>query len=256
MLTRALVRPPAQTFADGITTAGLGDPHHELALEQHHAYRAALEAAGLAVTKLPPDPVHPDSTFVEDTAVLAERCAVLTRPGAPSRAGEVEGIRAAVGAIGRPVEEIAAPGTLDGGDVCQVEERFLIGVSHRTNEEGARQLAAALAKHGYESELVDVLAVPGLLHLKSGVTYLGEGRFAAIEALAGHAALRGAEVFVVEAEESYASNCLRVNDRVLFPLGFPRLAERLSLAGYRLELLDVSEFQKMDGGLTCLSLRF
>ncbi|HKC24958.1 MAG TPA: N(G),N(G)-dimethylarginine dimethylaminohydrolase, partial [Thermoanaerobaculia bacterium] len=137
----AIVRPPAETFADGLTTAGLGAPDFDTALVQHAGYCEAIEVCGLALTRLPPDARHPDSTFVEDTAVITDRCVVLTRPGAPSRAGETAAMRPVLAALGLPVEEFGAPGNLDGGDVCETDGHFLIGVSERTNDEGARRLA-------------------------------------------------------------------------------------------------------------------
>jgi dimethylargininase len=253
---RAIVRPPSANFAHGLTTADLGVPDHRLALAQHAAYAEALERCGLDVIRLPEDPRHPDATFVEDTAVLTTRAAILTRPGAPSRAGEVEGIRAALAPWYPEPLEIMAPGTLDGGDVCETERGFLVGISDRTNEEGAAQLARHLAVHGAPSTFLDVRGVEGILHLKSGIASLGDGRVAAIEALAGHPALRGFEVVAVAPEESYAANCVRVNGRVLVASGFPRFERALRALGVEMLALDVSEFAKMDGGLSCLSLRF
>ena len=170
---RAIVRPPAANFADGLTTAGLGPPDLGLALAQHAAYVAALEACGLAITPLPPEEGFPDATFVEDTAFLARGLAVLCRPGAPSRAGEVEAIRPAIASFFPAPAAIRAPGTLDGGDVCEAGDHVFIGVSERTNEEGARQLAALLLSRGLGSTLVDIREETGLLHLKSGIAWLG-----------------------------------------------------------------------------------
>ncbi|HET7904679.1 MAG TPA: N(G),N(G)-dimethylarginine dimethylaminohydrolase [Candidatus Eisenbacteria bacterium] len=256
MFRRAIVRPPSANFAHGLTTADLGVPDHRLALAQHAAYAEALERCGLDVIRLPDDPRHPDATFVEDTAVLTPRAAILTRPGAPSRAGEVEGVRAALAPWYPEPLEIMAPGTLDGGDVCETERGFLVGISDRTNEEGAAQLARHLAVHGAPSTFLDVRGVQGILHLKSGVSSLGDGRVAAIDAFAGHPALRGYEVVPVASEESYAANCVRVNGRVLVAAGFPRFERALRALGVEMLALDVSEFAKMDGGLSCLSLRF
>src|SRR6478752_2350201 len=138
--TRAVVCPPAATFPDGITSSSLGPPDLALALAQHDAYCQALERFGVSLVRLPPDPRHPDSTFVEDTAVVTSRGAILTRPGAASRAGEVAAVRAVLGAWFPAPAEIAAPGTVDGGDVCEAGDHFFIGLSGRTNPEGAAQL--------------------------------------------------------------------------------------------------------------------
>ncbi len=256
MFRHAIVRPPGPNFAEGLTTVEMGAPDLERALAQHAAYCAALERCGLTLTHLPPDPRFPDSTFVEDTAILTPRGATLTRPGASSRAGEVGAIRGALSAFFPEVNEIVYPGTLDGGDVCEADDHFLIGISERTNEEGARQLAAILERNGYTAALLDIRGIAGILHLKSGVASVGDGRLVAIGALARHPALGGYEVVSVEESESYAANCVRVNGRILFAAGHPRLEASLTRLGYDLLPLEMSEFQKMDGGLSCLSLRF
>lgn len=254
--TRAIVRPPSANFAGGLTSVALGTPDFALALEQHARYCDALERCGLSLTRLADDPRHPDATFVEDTAVLSARCNVLARPGAPSRAGEVSAIRGALASAAVTLVAIEAPGTLDGGDVCEHGDQFFIGVSQRTNWDGAAQLAALLTKAGYESSCVDIRAVPGILHLKSGIASLGDERIVAIDALSGHPALRGRDIVRVPPGEEYAANCVRVNDHLLVPAGFPGMQRTLEVLGYTLVPLEMSEFRKMDGGLSCLSLRF
>ncbi len=254
--TRAIVRPPSATFTDGLTTAGLGPPDLPRALAQHAAYVAALEACGLAVTALPPDDGFPDSTFVEDTAVLARGLAVLCRPGAPSRAGEVEAVRPAIDAFFPSPAAIEAPGTVDGGDVCEAGDHVFIGVSERTNGEGARQLAALLATRGLGSTLVDVRGIPGLLHLKSGIAWLGGRTLALTEPFVSRPEFAGWSPLRVPPEESYAANAVLVNGRVLVATGFPRFEAAVAALGLPTLPLDMSEFRKLDGGLSCLSLRF
>jgi len=256
LFRRALVRPPGPNFAEGLTTVDLGAPDYDRALAQHAAYCMALDRCGLAVMQVPEAPHYPDSTFVEDTAILTPSRAILTRPGASSRAGEVPAIRAPLSAFYTEFRAISDPGTLDGGDVCEADGHFIIGLSTRTNEKGARQLAAILAEDGHTFAFVDIRAVEGILHLKSGIAYVGDGRIVAIEALAQHPALRSYTVITVESSETYAANCVRVNDRLLVTTGYPRLEAALRPLGYDLIPLDMSEFQKMDGGLSCLSLRF
>jgi dimethylargininase len=256
LFTRAIVRPPGSNFADGLTSVALGSPDFGRALEQHARYCDALARCGVELVRLPEDPMHPDATFVEDTAILSARCNVLTRPGAPSRAGEVTAIGVCLTSMSVKASAIEAPGTIDGGDVCDADGYFLIGISQRTNWEGAAQLAALLTKAGYDSSCIDIRAVPGILHLKSGIASLGGGRVVAIDSLAAHPALREFELVQVPPGEEYAANSVRVNDRVLFPAGFPRMQRALERLGYDLTVLDMSEFQKMDGGLSCLSLRF
>src|ERR1700738_800693 len=197
VFSRAIVRPPAPNFSTGLTTVGLGPPDYALALAQHAAYCLALKRCGLTLTRLEPDPLHPDSTFVEDTAVLTDQCAVLTRPGAPSRAGEVANIKKVLTDFYSDVLSIQPPGTVDGGDVCEAVEHFFIGISERTNKAGAQQLADLLAPFGFTSTFVDIRglketeSVPGvvashegILHLKSGLSYLGDNRLVVIEELA------------------------------------------------------------------------
>lgn len=254
--TRALVRPPGRNFAAGLTTSALGPPDLSLALRQHARYCEALAKSGLDVTRLPPDPQFPDSTFVEDTAVITPRGAILARPGAESRRGEVESIAAVLASDFPDLARIVSPGTLDGGDVCQVEDQVFIGLSRRTNFEGARQLADWLALAGFSSTLVEVRPAAGLLHLKSGLTSLGDGRLLVCDALTTVPEFRRYELVRVPAGEEYAANCLPVRGRVLVPAGFPGTEQRLRDLGYAILPLDMSEFQKMDGGLTCLSLRF
>ncbi|OGO34126.1 MAG: N(G),N(G)-dimethylarginine dimethylaminohydrolase [Chloroflexi bacterium RBG_16_57_11] len=252
----AIVRPPASNFADGLTTQSLGAPSFEKAMQQHTAYCQALQSCGLELTVLPADPDYPDSTFVEDTAVLTPRGAILARPGAMSREGEVHAMRPALGVFFDDLAEITPPGTLDGGDICEAGEHFFIGISERTNPDGARQLADYLRQLGYTSDFVDIRGVRGILHLKSGIAYLGDGQLALIEALADHPAFRRYEILHLEPEENYAANCVRINDYVLTAAGYPCFHQVLKKAGYQTLPLDMSEFQKMDGGLSCLSLRF
>jgi dimethylargininase len=256
MFTRALVRPPASTFAHGLTSADLGAPVLELALRQHAGYVAALRGCGLAITALPPDPAFPDSTFVEDTAVLVPGRAIVTRPGAASRTCETVAVGAALRALVEDVREIEPPGTLDGGDVCAAGEHVFIGLSERTNGPGARQLAGFLAERGFTSTTIDVRGMRGLLHLKSGIAWLGERRLLAVAALCAHPALDGWQVVPVARDEEYAANCVLLGERVLVPAGFPKVSATLSDLGLHPLALEMSEFRKQDGGLSCLSLRF
>jgi dimethylargininase len=256
LFRHAIVRQPGINFADGLTTAELGAPDVSLALAQHEAYCSALEECGLDLLRLPTDLRQPDSTFVEDTAVLTNRSAILTRPGAESRLGEVAAIREAIQTFYSVVREIQAPGALDGGDICEAGSHFFIGVSHRTNEEGARQLGKFLAAEGYTSSTVDIRSMNSILHLKSGIAYLDDHVLVVMDELTGREEFRGYDLICVAPDESYACNCLLVNDRVLIPVGFPHLQSELTRRGYSPLALDMSEFRKMDGGLSCLSLRF
>lgn len=252
----AIVRPPAPNLGDGITTASLGSPSFERACAQHAEYCRALRDAGATVTLLAPDEHHPDAHFVEDTAILAPEFAVLARPGAAPRLGEAAAMRAPLARFFAEILEIVEPGTLDGGDVCQADEHVYIGISQRTNPAGAAQLAALLRKAGKRCTLVDVRDLPGMLHLKSGLSYLGDGRFATIDALASQLGVSAGRLLRVIPSEAYGANCVRINDVVLIASGHPRLRDDLAKAGYSTAALDISEYAKMDGGLSCLSLRF
>jgi dimethylargininase len=252
----AIARLPAQSLAHGLTSSCEGAPSIEKALDQHGRYCDALRACGLTVDTLPPILAYPDSTFVEDTAILTARVAIIMRPGAPSRRGEIDLIKNAVLAYRAEIMQIVEPGSMDGGDVCQADEHFFIGLSARTNPEGARQLSAILHAHGYTSSTVDIRGQSRLLHLKSGVAYLGHQRLVIAPELRTLSAFQTYELIEVPSAELYAANCIHINDQVLIPAGYSKTAEALKRLGYESLALDVSEFRKMDGGLSCLSLRF
>lgn len=255
MFQHAIVRTPGENFADGLTTVNFGKPDFAQVLVQHAAYCKALEECGLKLIRLDADLDHPDSTFVEDAAVLTAQSAILMRPGARVRLGEVAAIRATVEHFYSMIHEIETPGTLDGGDICEAESHFFIGISHRTNEEGARQFGQFLAREGCSWSLIDIRSMTSILHLKSGIAYLDNKNLVVMEELANRNEFAGYNLLRVPQEESYACNCVLVNDRVLLPRGFPRLTATLTGLGYKPLLLDMSEFRKMDGGLSCLSLR-
>ena len=254
VFTKAIVKQPCASFASGETSVDLGTPDLEAALRQHKAYCDALESCGLELIRLPPDDKHPDSTFVEDTAVLTPRGAVLTRPGADSRRGEVESIAQVIRVHFDNVHSIEAPGTLDAGDVCEAGEHFFIGISRRTNEHGAKQLASILDSFCYSSTLIDIRGLSNILHLKSGLAYLPGKRLVIIDALRELEEFSGYDRIRLNSTEEYAANCLSLNGKILIASGFPALKDELE--GYSIISLDMSEFQKMDGGLSCLSLRF
>ena len=256
MFTKAIVRVPGKNFADGLTTVSLGVPRLDMVLRQHVSYCAALKLCGLAVTVLPADERFPDSTFVEDTAIVTERGAILTRPGAASRTGETDAIREELARFFSTMVTIEAPGTLDGGDICEAGEHFFIGVSQRTNEEGARQLGMHLARMGYTSSKIDIREMTSILHLMSCVSYIGGETFVVMEEMAGYEEFLDFRKIVVPVEESYAANCIWVNGRIFIAEGYPQMRAALLKSGFKLIVLEMSEFQKMDGGLSCLSLRF
>jgi dimethylargininase len=253
MFTNAIVRQPCAAMTEGLTEAGLGKPDHALAMAQHAAYVGALEACGVRVEVLPPDEEFPDSTFVEDTAVLLPGVAVVARPGAPARRGEAAAMAPELTKRFDRVERIMAPGTLDGGDVMAVDGHYFVGLSRRTNREGATQLIAILRRHGLDGSAVPLSRV---LHLKTGVAYLDHGMMVVSGEFAGREEFQGFEQVVVDDDEAPAANCVLVNGTVVMAAGHPKLQAGLAALGYRTAPLDLSEFRKLDGGASCLSLRF
>jgi dimethylargininase len=256
VFTKAIVKLPCANFASGLTTVDFGEPDLAVARRQHESYCEALESCRLELIRLSPEAQYPDSTFVEDTAVLTARGAVLTRPGDASRRGEVESIAPVVRDYFSSVYSIEEPGTVDAGDVCEAGEHFFIGISHRTNEHGAEQLAGFLHSFGYSSSLIDIRGLSNILHLKSGMAYLPGRCLVVIEALRDVQEFSAYDLICLDSTEEYAANCLAVNGRILIASGFPGIRRELEQLGYQTMTLDMSEFQKMDGGLSCLSLRF
>ncbi len=222
------------------------------ARQQHEAYAAALRAAGIAVTVLPEAPDLPDAMFVEDPALVLDELAILTRPGAPSRRPEVALIAPAIGAVRRTFE-IREPGTLEGGDVLRLGRALFVGRSSRTNADGIRQLTDIVAPFGYA---VNPVAVQGCLHLKSAVTAVAPNLLLAHPPWIDPAAFRDFEILPVDPAELSGANALALNGRVLVVASAPRTAARLSARGLDVRLLDVSELQKAESGLTCSSLLF
>jgi len=249
--TRAICRTPGPTLAAGLTTSDLGAPDLDLALAQHEAYVDALRTLGLDVTVLEPLPDFPDAHFVEDTAIVLPEVAVIALPGHPSRRGET-GPMAAVLETHRPLARIEPPGALDGGDVLLVGRQLFVGLSARTNRAGADQLAAIARAHGYDCTAVPV---PDGLHLKSSVNELGH-ELLVTQGFAGDERLADQRKVLVPAGEEYAANTLRINHTLLTPAGFPGTRAALDRTGMPIVELALSEMQKLDGGLTCLSLRF
>ena len=252
MFAEAIVRAVPETLAAGITSADLGKPDYEKAREQHARYVGALKKCGLEVTVLDADDGYPDSVFIEDTAVVTDRHAIVANPGAERRRGEVHAVEEVLSGLYENVERIVSPGTLDGGDVLRVGDRFYVGLTQRTNREGARQLAAILKRHGFG---VSFVGLHDFLHLKTGVAYLGDRDLLVAGELVEKDEFEGFEMIVVPPEEEYCANCIRVNDHVLVPAEYERTREKIVERGYDVIELEMSEFRKVDGGLSCLSLR-
>jgi dimethylargininase len=250
--THAIVRRPGENFAQGLTTSRLGTPSYELMIKQHDAYIETLRALGLDVIVLDALPDYPDAYFVEDTAVVTPDAAIITNPGAETRRGEEDTIEPVLARY-RNTVRISASGTLDGGDVLMVGTHFFVGISERTNKEGAEQLGNILEKFG---NIWTAIPVEAGLHLKSSVNYVGNNTLLLTKEIADHHQFGGYDRVVLDPAEEYAGNTLLINDCLIVPKGFPGTRKRLEALSLKVIELDVSEVRKMDGGLTCLSLRF
>lgn len=253
MFTKAIVRTPCQAMINGISSASLGRPDYNRALVQHADYIEALKECGLQVTVLPADESFPDSTFVEDVALMTPHCAIITRPGAPTRTLETESILPSIREFYTKVEMIEAPDNLEAGDIMMVGEHYYIGLSERTNLAGAQQLIAILENYGMQGSVVELTDV---LHLKTGLGYLENNNLLACGEFLIKPEFQQFNLLEVDPKEAYAANSVWVNDIVLTPKGFPKTRSLIKSAGYKVRQVDVSEFQKLDGGLSCLSLRF
>jgi dimethylargininase len=220
---------------------------------QHLNYAEALHQCGLEVITLEADNRFPDSTFVEDTALITPQGVVITHPGAPSRKGEVVDMEAVFKSHFERIYHIQAPGTLDAGDILQIEQHYYIGLSRRTNREGADQMITFLNHMGFTGSTIPL---QDMFHLKSGVSYLDKGLVVVAGEFIEHPAFSQYEQIRIDSSETYAANCLWLNGTVLVASGYPRTSEVIQKAGYPVIELEVSEFRKIDGGLSCLSLRF
>jgi dimethylargininase len=253
MFTTAMVKIPCKNLVNGISNASLGKPDYSLALDQHTRYREALEACGLDVVVLEADEAFPDSTFIEDTCLVTPHCAILTNPGADTRKGEISSVKEAMKTLGLTIEAIQEPGTLDAGDIMMVGSHFLVGLSLRTNKKGFEQLSSILEKYGMTAAAVPLTTV---LHLKTGLSYLENNTLLAAGEFLNKPEFQNFTLLPVDEQEAYAANCVWINDRVLVPMGFPKTKHLIEEKGYTTIEVDASEFRKLDGGLSCLSLRF
>lgn len=253
MFTKAIVRTPCRSMVNGLTSANLGTPDYDNAIKQHLDYIEALKECGLEVTCLQADENFPDSTFVEDVALMTPHCAIITNPGAASRTNEIDSILPAVRDFYSDIEKITAPGHVEAGDIMMVGKHFYIGLSERTNQQGAEQMIECLEKYKLTGSIVTLEEV---LHLKTGLGYLEDNNLLASGEFLSKPEFSQYNLLQVDEDEAYAANSVWINGTVLTPKGFPKTKELILAAGYKIREVDVSEFQKIDGGLSCLSLRF
>jgi dimethylargininase len=252
-VTRAIVRAPGKTYPSALTRQTPA-PAVDLdrAREQHAGYVRALRAEGIDVLELPPDDVHPDAVFVQDRACILRERAIFGRSAVPSREGEEAPI---LEVLRRhfPVAKLEGPAFLDWGDVLIAENRLFVGLSERSNVEAVSQLQSILAPRWS----IAAVPLPGdLLHLLSGCSYLGDGSLLAVGSLAGFAKEHRFTVVPVPSDEEAGANVLVLDGGVIVPAGYPETANAIERTGRRVSAISMSEFEKRDGGVTCLSILF
>ena len=226
--SKAIVRRPGRSIVFGLSESADKLPIYEKALEQHDHYVKTLQECGLESIILEASEEFPDSTFIEDVAVLTSKCAIITAPGAKSRAGEILAIRVILEGFFSCIEQIISPGTLEGGDVMQVGTHYYIGLSDRTNREGAHQLITILEKYGMSGSAIPV---SDFLHLKTGVTWVGNNTLVADSQFTIPLDFKNFSIIQVAEGEKGAANCIRVGDKVIMSAGFQKTKKRLGGAG-------------------------
>ncbi len=251
--SHAITRAPADSVANGLRAVDTGAPDIALMRAHHADYVAALREAGVKVIELGPLPDFPDAQFVEDTALCLPEGAVVMRPGAPSRLGEAAEMAPHLGALYSRVETIG-DGYIEGGDILVTGAEILVGRSARTDAAGIAALARIVVPWGHEVREVET--PPGVLHFKTDCSLLDGETILATTRLSASGCFTDYKVIDVAEGEEAAANAIRVNDLVLMPAGFPKTARRLTKAGYDIREIGNSECAKLDGGMSCLSLRF
>lgn len=250
--THAITRRPAPCVVDGLQAADTGTPDLETFLAHHADYITALRSTGATVVELDPLANFPDACFVEDTALCLPQGAVLMRPGAPTRLGEVAEMKSALEAVYTHVHQITE-GHIEGGDILVTEREILIGLSARTDVIGVESLKRITAPWSHKLRMVHTPA--GVLHFKTDCSLLDAETILSTKLLDASGCFEGYRVIHVEDGEEACANAIRFNDLVLMPAGFPRTADKLDKAGYNVVEIGNSEAAKIDGGLSCLSLR-
>jgi dimethylargininase len=252
-MLRALTRQVSSTFAACELTFLERQPIDIVkAMEQHRAYETCLKELGAQVISLPADVSHPDGVFVEDPAIVLDEIAIITRPGAASRRGETESIAQALAPF-RELRYIREPATLEGGDVIRVGKTLFVGLSQRTSREGIAQLADLLIAFDYSVVPVEVR---GCLHLKSGACWAGGDVILANRNWIDASAFHDFKIIDVPEDEPAAADVLPVAGKLMIPSSFPHTARILEDSGMEVLRIDVSELQKAESGVTCMSLLF
>ncbi len=252
--THAICRTPPRSVTEGLRAVDIGAPDLSVFLSHHADYVAALRATGAEVTVLDPMEAYPDCVFVEDTALCLPEVAIAMRPGARTRLGEaMEMVPALEDAYGT-VRRIEGPGFIEGGDILVTEREILVGISARTDSAGVGELRQIVSDWGYA--LREVQTPPEILHFKTDCSLLDEETILCTQALAASGCFAGYRLIHPAEGEEACANAIRFNDRVIMPSGFAGTAEALDQAGYKVVEIGNSEAAKLDGGMSCLSLRF
>jgi dimethylargininase len=253
--SHAICRKPSREVVAGLRAVDIGAPDFALMQCHHSDYIAALRATGAEVLVLDALPAYPDSVFVEDTALCLPQGAVVMRPGAPTRLGEAREMAPHLQQYFRQIARIEGPESfIEGGDILLTEREVLVGRSARTNAAGIAELAGIVADWGHK--LREVFTPPGVLHFKTDCSLLDAETVLATKRLAASGCFEGYRVIEVAEGEEACANAIRFNDVVLAPAGFPRTRAKLAAAGFDVVEIGNSECAKLDGGMSCLSLRF
>ena len=251
--THAIVRQPAKSIVKGLRAVDIGSPDYDQMICDHNDYVEALFSAGVKVISLTALDKFPDGQFVEDTALCLPEAVILMRPGAPSRLGEVCEIEPQLRDLFKAVYEIEKPGHIEGGDILVTGKEILVGRSARTNENGVSQLSEIVTPLGYVMR--EVFTPPEILHFKTDCSLLGPDEILSTKRLQASGCFDGYSVINVADGEEAAANAIRVNDYVIMPAGFPRTKAILEEHGYKVKVINNTECAKLDGGMSCLSLR-
>lgn len=250
----AITRKPAASIIDGLRAIDTGRPDLAQMIAAHDSYVATLRETGAEVIELPALPTYPDSVFVEDTALCLPQGAILMRAGAATRAGEVAEMAPALAKVYSDVRAIKGPGTIEGGDILVTESEIIVGLSDRTNQAGVDELAALVKDWGYT---VRSLKIPDdVLHFKTDCSLLDVNTILSTQRLAASGCFADYNVIYTAPDEEAAANAIRFNQFVLMAAGFPETAKRLRDSGYKVREIDNTDCAKLDGGMSCLSLRF
>lgn len=253
--THAITRRPSASITRGLRAVDTGTPDLALMQAHHAAYIATLRETGATVIELPPLETYPDSVFVEDTALCLPQGAVVMRPGAPSRLGEAAEMAPHLRALYREVVQITgADSFIEGGDILVTEREILVGRSARTNAAGIAELTRLVAPWGHSVR--EVHTPPGVLHFKTDCSLLDADTILSTKRLSASGCFQGYKLIDVPEGEEAAANTIRFNDLVLMPAGFPQTRDAIARAGFTIREIGNSECAKLDGGMSCLSLRF